>query len=203
MSLIIDWPTDLIPNEMTIVPESNGKGFPSPFSGSTQTVGYPGTKWKADLTFNNLDEQPRRKLETIIAKLDGMAGRVRIWDFAARLVSNPQPVYGNPIVTQAESLGSMIPSRGWDANKRVLNYGDWIQIGDELKRVTADIDSDMSGQAIIHIAPMLRNTYSNGTPLIVARPCGIFMLADGKQGKSKRVPLFGTISLSLTEAFYP
>lgn len=203
MAVTLHWPVDLIPNENTLLPESNSKAFQSPFSGSTQTVGYPGTHWKMTLTFNRLLEEKRRKLEVIIAQLDGQSGRVWLWDFKANLVSSPQPVLGFPVVTIALSMGTIFQSRGWESNKRILKLGDWIQVGDELKLVTADIYSDMSGQAAISIAPMLRNNYENGTPLIVGRPCGKFMLSDNNQGESRRKSSSGSMSVSFVEAFYP
>ena len=203
MAVTLQWPIDLIPNEMTLTPISNSKAFPSPFSGSTQTVGYPGAHWAMDLSFTKLIDETRPRLEVLIAQLDGESGRIMVWDFAAKLVSSPQPVYGAPIVTLATSLSSNIMTRGWQSNQRVLKLGGWVQIGDELKRVLADVYSDISGQAVIPISPMLRNDYANGTPLIVSRPCGKFKLKDNSQGASHRKPSKGSISLSLVEAFYP
>lgn len=127
-----------------------------------------------DLSFTKLNDETGPRLEVLISQLDGEAGRIMPGDFAAKLVSSPQPVYGAPIVTLATSLSSNIMSRGWQPNTRVLKLGGWVQVGDELKRVTADVDSDMSGQAVIPVSPMLRNDYANGTPLIVSRPCGKF-----------------------------
>lgn len=203
MSVTLEWPIDLMPNEMTLTPISNSKAFPSPFSGSTQTVRFPGTYWAMDLSFTKLNDETGPRLEVLISQLDGEAGRIMIWDFAAKLVSAPQPVYGAPIVTLATSLSSNIMSRGWQPNKRVLKLGGWIQVGDELKRVTADVDSDMSGQAVIPVSPMLRNDYANGTPLIVSRPCGKFKLKDNSQGASHRKSSKSSMSLSFVEAFYP
>ncbi len=204
MADVIDWPTDIIPNEMSLGLEGMGRDFESPWTGSNQTVSMPGSKVGVQLTFKNLPSPAARRLESFIFSLDGQSGRVRIWDFAAQLVGSPQPVFGHPVVTEAISMRKQFTTRGWTPNKLVLRVGDWVQVGGELKRVLEDVRSDGAGGALIRIAPMLRQHYPSGTPLVVDRPCGIFRLQDNKQGVFRRVPgVFTDVTLSLIEAFYP
>lgn len=140
-----------------------------------------------------------RRLEAFIAKLDGKTNRVRLWDFA----HPKQPVHGAPIVSEALNMRTAMTSRGWKPSTLVLRDGDWLQVGDELKRVTADVWSDQSGAARIAFSPMLRKSHPSGTPLVVERPMGVFRLDGG--GKSRRPSGFrrdlGT--LKFKESFYP
>jgi len=204
MAEVIDWPVDLIPGEMGLGLEGMTRTFESPWTGSTQTAETPGAKVVMQLSFKGLPVDKARRLEALIFSLHGQAGRVRLWDFGARLVSSPQPVRGAPVVTEALAMRKSLTSRGWTPGTKVLQVGDWIQIGDELKRVLADVTSDLSGSALIRVAPMLRNNYPSGTPLLVSRPSGVFMLNGDKAVTFQRSPgVFTDVSLSFVECFYP
>lgn len=204
MAEVMEWPVDLIPGEMSLGLESMTRSFESPWTGSAQTAETPGSKVVMQLTFRALTVDKARRLEALIFSLDGQAGRVRLWDFAARLVASPQPVHGAPVVVEALAMRKSLTSRGWTPATKVLNVGDWIQIGDELKRVLADATADLSGTAMIRVAPMLRGDYPSGTPLSVSRPSGVFMLRDDKAVTFQRTPgVFTDVSLSFVESFYP
>ncbi|WP_394293012.1 hypothetical protein [Aeromonas rivipollensis] len=204
MAEVIDWPVDLIPGEMGLGLEGMTRTFESPWTGSTQTAETPGAKVVMQLSFKGLPVDKARRLEALIFSLHGQAGRVRLWDFGARLVSSPQPVHGAPVVTEALAMRKTLTCRGWTPSTKVLQVGDWIQIGDELKRVLADVTSDLSGSALVRVAPMLRNNYPSGTPLLVSRPSGVFMLNGDKAVTFQRSPgVFTDVSLSFVESFYP
>jgi len=204
MAEVLEWPTDLIPNEMSLGLESNNRVFESPWTGSTQTADTPGARVVMQITFRALPLDKARRLEALTFSLDGQAGRVRLWDFGARLIGSPQVVHGAPVVTEALAMRKTLTSRQWVPNTLVLQMGDWVQVGDELKRVIADVTSDLNGGALIRFAPMLRNNYPSGTPLSVSRPCGVFKLKDDKGVTFNRTPgVFTDVSLSFVESFYP
>lgn len=196
---IYDWPAEFRVRENTLDLETNGRSFESPWTGSEQTVTTPGSKWLMEVAMGKMDADLARRMESFIAKLDGKTNRVRLWDFAAPL----QQAHGAPVVTEALTMRTGFTSRGWTPSTLVLRDGGWIQIGDELKRVTADVWSDSTGAARIHVAPMLRADYPSGTPLVVERPMGLFRLDGG--GKSRRLNGLrrdlGT--LKFKECFYP
>ncbi|WP_211259230.1 hypothetical protein, partial [Dyella japonica] len=73
---------------------SNSVEFISPFNGASQTVAYPGSRWEASLTFNNLNDWESRKLESLLAKLDGKSGRIMLQDFGRW----GRPSMGAPVV---------------------------------------------------------------------------------------------------------
>lgn len=77
----LEWPNDICPASLTWRPESNTKTFRSPFNGVSQTVRFPGTRWVCSLTFNNLSDEKSRRIDALIAELDGEYGRVKIHDW--------------------------------------------------------------------------------------------------------------------------
>ncbi len=196
---IYDWPAEFRVRENSLDLETMGRVFESPFDGSEQTVATPGSKWLMELTMGKMEPAVARRLESFIAKLDGKTNRVRLWDFA----HPKQAVQGAPLVSEALNMRTTLTSRGWKPSTLVLRDGDWVQVGDELKRVTADVWSDQSGTARIAFAPMLRKSHPSGTPLVVERPMGVFRLDGG--GKSRRLSGIrrdlGT--LKFKESFYP
>ncbi|WP_045525048.1 hypothetical protein [Aeromonas caviae] len=196
-----DWPVEFRVRESTLALQTNHRSFESTWTGSEQTASTPGSKWLMELTMGKMDAPVARRLEAFIAKLDGPSSRVRLWDFAHPL----QPVKGAPVVNEALTMRTSMTSRGWTPSTQVLRNGDWIQIGDELKRVTADVWSDLAGAARINISPMLRADYPSGTPLVVAKPMGVFRLDGAGAGKSRRLNGMkrdlGTIKF--VESFYP
>lgn len=198
MSDVIDWPVELIPTDMTWGLEANNVSYESPFTKDVQVVSMPGSRWVTTLTFSDIVGTRRQLLETTVMALNGMAGRVRLWDFGARLVGSPQPVLGAPVVSTAGQIGVFLSTRGWTPDSVVLRLGDWIAVNGELKRVRADVMSDSVGQALLPIFPMLRTSPPAGTPLDVSRPCGVFRLSGDDQGKFSRKPgLFVQSSVSI------
>lgn len=196
-----DWPAEFRVRENTITLQTNHRSFESPWDGSEQTASTPGSKWLMELTMGRMEADIARRFEAFIAQLDGPSSRVRMWDFSHPL----QPVYGSPIVSEALTMRTLFTSRGWTPSTLVLCRGDWIQIGDELKRVVADAHSDLSGAATVRVAPMLRKNHPSGTAIVVARPMGVFRLDGGAVGKSRRLNArvrdLGTIKF--VESFYP
>lgn len=194
----LEWPADVCPSALTWRPESNSKTFRSPFNGASQTVRFPGTRWVCSLTFNNLTDEKSRRIDAIVAALDGEYGRVKIrdWGRAGR------PPAGTPVVSDANQTGTELHSKGWTPSVEVLRIGDYITVNDELKMVTADVTSTANGTAIIPIAPMLRSSPNAEAAIEVARPFGIFKLKDNQQGTGNREPgVFTSYTLEFEEAF--
>jgi hypothetical protein len=73
-------------------------------------------------------------------------------------------------------------TRGWQPNVYgQLNPGDYIQVGLRLHQVTAQVNSDSSGNATISIWPSLRETPADGTALGFVNPVGVFRLSSNKR----------------------
>ncbi|EOB7510324.1 hypothetical protein ACS3HL_004112 [Providencia stuartii] len=196
---ILTWPKELEPSSLDWQLISNTKTFISTFTGSTQTVRFPGSRWRCDLALNNLTDDKSRILEVILAQLDGESGRIRLFDWARRGVDN----VGEPVVNQPNQTGRSLLTKGWTPNSLVLRAADNITINHELKKVTSDVISDAEGNATIVFSPMLRNPPSVGEKIEVQNPYGIFKLTDNNQGRLRRVPgIFTSTTLSFEEALY-
>ncbi|HCR9764863.1 TPA: hypothetical protein OPR05_003569 [Citrobacter koseri] len=194
----LEWPEDVCPASLTWRPESNTKTFRSPFNGASQTVRFPGTRWVCSLTFNNLSDEKSRRIDSLVAELDGEYGRVKIRDWGR---SGRTPA-GSPLVDGANQTGTELHSKGWTAGMVVLRQGDYITVNDELKMVTADVSSASNGTALIPFAPMLRSSPPANAVIEVANPYGIFKLKDNQQGGGNRVPgVFTSYTLEFEEAF--
>ncbi|WOJ03463.1 hypothetical protein [Citrobacter koseri] len=194
----LEWPEDVCPASLTWRPESNTKTFRSPFNGASQTVRFPGTRWVCSLTFNNLSDEKARRIDSLVAELDGEYGRVKIRDWGR---SGRTPA-GSPLVDGANQTGTELHSKGWNAGTVVLRQGDYITVNDELKIVTADVSSASNGTALIPFAPMLRSSPPANAVIEVANPYGIFKLKDNQQGAGNRVPgVFTSYTLEFEEAF--
>ncbi|EMA3641262.1 hypothetical protein U2T78_001958 [Providencia stuartii] len=196
---ILTWPKELEPSSLDWQLISNTKTFISTFTGSAQTVRFPGSHWRCDLALNNLTDDKSRILEVILAQLDGESGRIRLFDWARRGVDN----VGAPVVNQPNQTGRSLLTKGWIPNSLVLRAADNITINHELKKVTSDVISDAEGNATIVFSPMLRNPPSVGEKIEVQNPYGIFKLTDNNQGRLRRVPgIFTSTTLSFEEALY-
>lgn len=194
---VMDWP-DVCPSALTWRLESNTKTFRSPFNGASQSARYPGTRWLCTLTLNNRTDDQARKIEALVAALDGEFGRVRLRDYGR---AGRKPA-GAPVVSDPDQSGVVLLSRGWAAGQLVLRTGDYLTVNSELKIVTADVTSSASGTAAIPIAPMLRSAPPARAAIEVGAPWGIFKLKDSGQGAASRIPGgFTSYTLEFEEAF--
>jgi len=179
---------------------ANAWAFRSPLTGAVQTIGMPGTRWKMRISWDNTVLTPAEAgiVKAGLAKLRGMANRVRVWNLA-----HPAPrgtALGNPYVFGAEQAGGQLVTAGWSASSTgLLLPGDMIGIGGELKMVTERVDSDANGRATIQFEPELRAAPSNGSPVVLARPTAVFMSSQNESswielpGKRLRAPVLELI----------
>src|SRR5699024_8461085 len=158
---------------------------------------YPGSRWEATLSFDNLNDWQSRKLESILAKLDGKAGRIMLQDFGRW----GRPPMGSPVINGANNTGTTLMTKGWTPNRKVLWEGDYIGVNNELKLVTEDAWSDASGNVVLEIAPMLRVIPPSGAAIETQNPKGMFRLADNTNGVKRQPAFNNSFSLKFSEAF--
>lgn len=197
MADVLEWPGPN-PSSLNWHLESNTKTFRSPFNGASQTVRFPGSRWKCTVEYAVLEESQARRIEAVLAAMDGEYGRVRIRDWG-RAGRTPE---GTPVVSDPDQTGVALSTSGWKANTVVLRAGDYFTVNSELKKVTADVTSNASGVAVISFAPMLRTSPAANSPLEVQNPWGIFKLVDNSQGEIRRAPgLISSTTIEFEEAF--
>lgn len=194
--MLLTWPEAIRPSNLNWSLKSNAVEFTSPFNGASQTVSFPGSAWKASLSFDILNDWESRKLEVLIAKLDGKAGRILISDMGRW----GRPPMGAPKVSVPNATGTTLPTKGWTPNRFVLREGDYISINNELKLITADAWSDASGNVILEVAPMLRKMPNTDTVVETLNPCGIFRLDDNENGVDRSPAFQNKMTLNFVEA---
>ena len=200
MSDVLTWPVHLEPNEQEFWPAFKTLQFESPFTGASQTLEFPACTWQASLVFRNLPREKQRDLEVFLLQLRGAAGRVKLGDHVWR---QPRGLAGGaPVVDGANQTGGLLKIRGCTPSQNFLMVGDYITVNNELKRLTADADADMNGKATLRFEPMLRHSPPDGKAVVVRNTYAVMRLVDDKQLKNRRVPMFGSQTVSLVEDIY-
>jgi len=77
--------------------------------------------------------------------------------------------------------------------------GDWFEVNGELKRLTADLNSDSSGNGYLIFEPTLRTSPADNAPVIFRSPMGRFLLAEESTSWGTRPGILSDIELSLVE----
>ncbi|MFY3772146.1 hypothetical protein ACOT1K_20065 [Providencia manganoxydans] len=195
--MVLEWPVSVAPANMSWQLISNSKTFTSSFTGSTQTVRFPGSRWRCTLTFNNLTELLSRELEALVASLDGESGRVKI----SHWVRTGLTGRGDPVVAAPNQTGRTLQTKGWVPNTVVLRKGDYLTVGNELKMSTENVISDKEGYALVSISPMLRISPALNEKIETIKPFGIFKLTSNDQGSFQYRPgIFSNVTITLEEA---
>lgn len=173
--------------------QSNSTSFESELNATVQHAAMPGDKWVFQLTFTNRDKAEGRVLSAFLASLGGPTGRFTMSppDLQNRGVGASGQVDGSG------QTGTSINTKSWPANQPILKVGDYVQIGNELKIVTADANSNGSGNATIKIAPPMRKATTNNATVNASTPKGVFYLTDDNQaGWRLSAPIIYAISFS-------
>lgn len=167
---------DQVPTSQSFELVTNTSRFQSPLSGAIQTVARKGSYWKTRMTFSNVSGADRAELQALVVKLDGQSHRVRLEDYGyvrRGAAVSPQSV----LVNGASQTGSTINLDGATASvTRFFAEGDYISFNNELHMVTADVDSNATGQLVVPIAPPIRKPTNDGDAVQIFSPYGVFML---------------------------
>lgn len=167
------FPTDILPASAMWGLQSNTESFVSPLNRSTQTLERPGARWKARLTFTTMSLTQQRKLKALLTSLNGMAGRVYLWSH-----ENPGSSLYSPVVNGTMTDFKSLPTKSWPVSTLVLRAGDYLEVGGELKMVTADVTSDAAGLAAVPVGPPFRKAPSNLAAITLDKPKALMMLAS-------------------------
>lgn len=146
---------------------SNSGVLRSSLSGVTQTIARSGSRWEIEVTWETLTGNQYKAIVAFFRRLNGAEHRVRIhtWDLL-----KTGDWGGTPVVDGASQTGSALNVRGAD-----ISTTGWAKSGDffyynaggksELKQVTADADSDGSGDVTLAIIPPIRTSPSDAAAL--------------------------------------
>lgn len=168
---------NITPTRQSFELVTNTKTFKSPLSGAIQTVSRKGSYWKTTMTFSNLTGAQRSVLQAFISKLDGQTHRMRIRDYGSVRYGNASS--GSPVVKGASQTGSTLLADGASlSTSAYFAAGDYISFNNELHMVTADVDSDGSGNLAIPLAPPIRKSPDDNESIEYLAPYGVFMMTN-------------------------
>lgn len=171
----------------------------SPFSGKSQFVAFSGSWWEAELSLPPMGRATAAAWQAWLAGLRGKLGTFYAGDPDGK---TPRGIAtGTPLVDGASQTGNELDTKGWTPSvSGILKAGDYIQVGDELKIIIADADSDGSGNATLTIRPELRVSPSDSSALVVSNARGLFRLSSNIRGwDADHLPIYG-INFAIREA---
>ena len=167
----------IVPSAQTLELVSNTRTYRSPLTNAVQTASRRGSLWKATLEFANLTGADRATMQAFVTKLNGQEHRFTLHDHA---FTRRGTGGGTLRVNGGNQSGSSLVCDG--ATSSVTNYlreGDYVSFGNELHMVTADTNSDGSGNVTLSLAPPIRKQPADNTAIDYTSPVnGVFMLAS-------------------------
>jgi len=186
---------------------SNTLAHTSALNKTTQTVEFPGARWRLEAAHAALERAEAEVWQAFLAELDGMAGRFYAGD---PLGGTPRGAVGAsaPRVNGAGQSGKTLIADGWDTSVTgVFLKGDYFAIdlpsgGRSLHKAVADHDSDGGGNATLSFRPALRESPTENAPLIIAAATCVMRLIDDDQAgwRESAGNLYG-ISFAAVESF--
>ncbi|WP_299001796.1 hypothetical protein [uncultured Shewanella sp.] len=174
------------------------KVFTNPYSNQTQTLSLPGAYWHAKLQFANLTRAQGQTLHAFVSNMQGMAGRVKLFDHA---FSAPRGHgRGTPFVKGSNQTGNQLAIDGVESGT-FLQAGDYCQIGEQLVILTSDATASSDGECVLNFQAALRRAPADGSPIIVQSPCAVMQLKDDNQGlrRSTKSRVISSFSLEFIE----
>jgi hypothetical protein len=178
----------------------------SPWSLEDYVQVFDGAMWRGSLSIMPQTTVEARSLTAWLVALQGRRGTFLLGDPAAENpLGSSRLAPGSPVVNGSGQVGQDLLVSGMPANTvNYLRAGDYLQIGvglaARLHMTLTDVNSDAAGQSTISIWPSIRLPTTNGTPITVISPQGIFSLASGEQSWNVRRPvIYDEINLDVEE----
>lgn len=171
-------PSSPNPRSMSISLERRIAGFENPFTYALQTFEHQGKRWKVRMSMPPMTQEQADDWEVLLLQLRGILGTFYLTPYdRPSSLGNPS---GSPTLTSIHSsktqvvIGNCTPSiTGY------LKKGDWISFANNLLvKLTADVDTDGSGNATLDFEPALRSDPSLSSAITYTNPRGVFRLTS-------------------------
>lgn len=179
----------------------------SPFTGQTQAQQWPGAdSWVGTLTLPPLTQSQADDWIAFLMECRGMANAFQIGDPFKKMPRGP--VIGSaPMVDMTTGISGAnlamtqtLYTRNWATNKfRILVPGDYLQCGYRLHRVINPVNTDVNGKAAISVWPSIREVPTDGEPVNLNKPVGLFRLGANKRTWSVGESRTTRISIQILE----
>jgi hypothetical protein len=148
----------------------------SPFTNQEQVYEHEGAQWRATFTLPPMKKESAAVWLAFLMSLRGRRGTFKIGDQDRKTIQGVAT--GTILVNGDAQTGNAINLDGFaNSTNNVFKAGDYIQINSYLYMVSADVNSDASGEATVYVEPSLRTgieainddttvVYSNTTTLM-------------------------------------
>lgn len=102
----------------------------------------------------------------------------------------------------ATQTGGTLYTKGWPVSTSgLLLTGDWLEIGGELKQMTAPINSDAAGLAYMQFRPSLAGSPADNDPVVVYEPFGRFIYPAGVREIENQFGIYADCTMELEEVY--
>lgn len=193
----------ITPSQATWGMVSNTETFTSPLNGAVQTAGRLGDRWKTTLDFYGLSIAQGTAFDIFLASMSGASGRVNVPPFHRNGPSLTGVTLGSgAFVSGANQTGTTLTVTSFKSSQQVMTAGDFFTVNNELKMLTADAFTTVTGDVALQFVPMLRTSPPNGALLNITTPTALMRL-DAQEYAITRVPgpQYQSLTLTLVEVF--
>ena len=152
----------------------------SPYNFKRFYYRHAGERWKVTIDLSFMSRENAGKWEGFLLNLESGLRPFYFGD-----VFNTRPMgaaKGAPVISGAGQSGRVVNTRGWEASiSDQLKAGDKLQINNNLYQITRNASSNSSGESTLNIWPSLKESYADGTSIILNNPRGIFRVNSPSQ----------------------
>jgi len=160
--------------------ETNSQTFTSPLNMSTQTIQLDGARWRADYTLRPMNKAQAAIWIAFFLKLRGMSEA--FYGFDPDWKENRGIGGGTPLVNGAGQTGTSLTIDGAPANiNDWLMAGDYFSVDGRLKRLTAPVNTNGSGEATLVFEPFIMTAPADNAAIIINNPKAKMRLVDDTQ----------------------
>ena len=128
----------------------------SPFTNQEQVFEHEGAQWKATFTLPPMKKESASIWLAFLMSLRGRRGTFKIGDQDRKTIQGVAT--GTILVNGASQTGNAINLDGFaNSTNNVFKAGDYIQINSYLYMISANVNSNSSGEATVYVEPSLRS----------------------------------------------
>ncbi len=170
----------------------------SVFTYHQQVYEYQGQSWQLSV---ELPPMRRETAEAWIAWGLALNGSVGTFLYGDPTGATPRGTGGGtPKVDGAgQQRSKTLDTKGWTSGALVLKAGDYIQIGNRLHKVLADVTAAGDGTATVDVFPRIRDELVDEATITISNTKGLFRLAEPMSWTVGEAVIYG-LSFEAVEA---
>jgi hypothetical protein len=184
--------------------ETNTQTFESPLTKAVQRKLLLGSRWTLSGTLPAMNRAQMAPWQAFLLQLEGRVNTFYGYDPDGR---EPRGLAaGTPLVKRGSQTGSTLEIDGCTPNVTGwMLAGDYFSVNGELKMLTANVNTNGSGEATLSFKPALRTSPADNAPVTVRDCTCTMVLTDDMQamweGASNRTGFYEPLTFSAVEVF--